>query len=374
MRAIPTLKISISGVRGVVGDSLTPGPADPVLAGLRHLHRAPGASSSAATPRTSGEMVRQAVVAGPAVGGLPHRGRRRLSDADRAAARADGCARAGGIAITASHNPPEWNALKFVGPDALFLSGARGRELLDIYHQGDYTKARSQRIRHGRGDGRRARPARRRGDRRARRRCRRRRGGCGSCSTRATAPGRSSGPRLLEALGAEVIGINTTPDGRFPRPAEPTPENLAALCAAVREHRADIGFAQDMDADRLAIVSERGVPIGEERTLVLAVEHVLGRTPGPVVANLATTHALEPVAGALRVRGVPDAGRRGERDRGDAALQGGHRRRGQRRRDLPADQLRARQPGRDGARPAPARGVGPDRVGAGRRRFRRSRW
>jgi phosphomannomutase len=65
----------------------------------------------------------------------------------------------------------------------------------------------------------------------------------------------------------------------------------------VREHRADIGFAQDMDADRLAVVSEMGKPIGEERTLLLVVEHVLGRTPGPVVANLATTHALEPVAG-----------------------------------------------------------------------------
>jgi phosphomannomutase len=96
-----------------------------------------------------------------------------------------------------------------------------------------------------------------------------------------------------------VVTINTTPDGRFPRPAEPTPENLKALCAAVRDSRADIGFAQDMDADRLAIVSEQGEPIGEERTLVLAVEHVLAQTPGPVVVNLATTHALEAVAGRV---------------------------------------------------------------------------
>jgi len=64
----------------------------------------------------------------------------------------------------------------------------------------------------------------------------------------------------------------------------------------VKAHRADVGFAQDMDADRLSIVSEQGDPIGEERTLVLAVDHVLRRTPGPVVANLSTTHALEPVA------------------------------------------------------------------------------
>jgi phosphomannomutase len=103
-------------------------------------------------------------------------------------------------------------------------------------------------------------------------------------------------PRLLEALGAEVIPINVTPDGMFPRGAEPIPENLGALCAAVREGGADVGFAQDMDADRLAIVSERGEAIGEENTLVLATRYVLGRERGPVVANLSTTDALDAVA------------------------------------------------------------------------------
>ncbi len=293
MRAIPTLKISISGVRGVVGDSLTPDL-------LTRFSQAFGTYIGSGRvvvgrdTRTSGEMVRQAVVSGLLSSGC------RIVDAGvcptptvqwlvrklRAA---------GGIAITASHNPPEWNALKFVGPDALFLSGARGRELLDIYHQGEYTKARSQRIRTVEAltdaldqhlaavleavgplpaGGRRLKVV------------------LDACN----GAGAIVGPRLLEALGAEVVGIHTTPDGRFPRPAEPTPENLTALCAAVREHGADIGFAQDMDADRLAIVSERGEPIGEERTLLLAAEHVLGRTPGPVVANLATTHALELVA------------------------------------------------------------------------------
>ena len=104
------------------------------------------------------------------------------------------------------------------------------------------------------------------------------------------------GPKLLEALGAEVFPINVTPDGSFPRPAEPLPENLGALCEAVKQHGADIGFAQDMDADRLAIVSEQGTAIGEDYTLVLAALYVLGREPGPVVANLSTTTALEDVA------------------------------------------------------------------------------
>ena len=65
-------------------------------------------------------------------------------------------------------------------------------------------------------------------------------------------------PALIEALGAEVVTIYTTPDGSFPRPAEPTPANLSALCDLVKTSGADIGFAQDMDADRLAIVSEAG--------------------------------------------------------------------------------------------------------------------
>ncbi len=104
------------------------------------------------------------------------------------------------------------------------------------------------------------------------------------------------GPKLLRALGADVIPLNVTPDGLFPRPAEPLPENLADLCAVVKEHKADIGFAQDMDADRLAIVSEQGVPIGEDYTLVLAALHVLERERGPVVANLSTTSALGDVA------------------------------------------------------------------------------
>lgn len=293
MKAIPTLKISISGVRGVVGDSLTPDL-------LTRFSQAFGTYTGSGLvvvgrdTRTSGEMVRQAVVSGLLSSGC------RIVDAGvcptpTVQLLVRKLRAAGGIAITASHNPPEWNALKFVGPDALFLSVARGRELLDIYHQGEYTKARSQRIRTVEAltdaldqhlaavieavgplpaGGRRLKVV------------------LDACN----GAGAIVGPRLLEALGVDVVGIHTTPDGRFPRPAEPTPENLKALCAAVLEQGADIGFAQDMDADRLAIVSERGEPIGEERTLVLAVEHVLGRTPGPVVANLSTTHALDVVA------------------------------------------------------------------------------
>ena len=103
------------------------------------------------------------------------------------------------------------------------------------------------------------------------------------------------GPKLLEALGAEVFTINVTPNGLFPRPAEPLAENLGDLCAAVKTEKADVGFAQDMDADRLAMVSDEGVAIGEEYTLLLATVQVVGKNPGPVVANLSTTSALQEV-------------------------------------------------------------------------------
>jgi phosphomannomutase len=293
MRPVPSLKISISGVRGVVGDSLTPEMVTR-FAQAFGTYVGAGRVVIGRDPRTSGEMVRQAVVAGLSSTGC------RVADLGvcptptvQLLVRQLGAQ--GGIAITASHNPPEWNALKFVGGDGLFLSVARGRELLDIYHQGDYVKARGadQRLpeaiddaveRHVRAvvaslgrlpDGTRLRVA--------------------------VDPGGGAAyeaaPRLVEALGAEVVAaLHTTADGRFPRPAEPVPENLGALSAAVLAHSADVGFAQDMDGDRLAIVDETGRPIGEELTLVLAAEPVLRRTPGPVVTNLATTDALDAMA------------------------------------------------------------------------------
>jgi phosphomannomutase len=101
----------------------------------------------------------------------------------------------------------------------------------------------------------------------------------------------------VEALGADVVAIHTTADGHFPRPAEPIARNLTALSAAVAAEGADVGFAQDMDGDRLAIVDESGSAIGEELTIVLAAEQVLAHTPGPVTVNVATTGAVEEMAG-----------------------------------------------------------------------------
>jgi phosphomannomutase len=293
MRAIPTLKISISGVRGVVGDSLTPRLVTR-FAQAFGTYVGSGRIVIGRDTRTSGEMVRQAVVAGLVSSGC------RVVDlgvcpTPTVQLLVRQIAAQGGIAITASHNPPEWNALKFVGGDGLFLGAERGRELLDLYHGGDYAKVSTARLREVRSL-----------DDALDRHVAAVVGGLGplpESGRRLTAvvdscngAGSLVTPRLLEAFGVTVHAIHVTPDGRFPRTAEPTPEALQALSDAVRAHGADVGFAQDMDADRLAVVAETGEPIGEERTLVLALEQVLVREPGTLVANISTTHALEAMA------------------------------------------------------------------------------
>ena len=292
MQAILTLKISISGVRGVIGESLTPSLLTR-FAQAFGTYVGPGTIVIGRDPRTSGEMVKQAVIAGLLSSGsrIIDIGMCPVPTVQLMVRRQQAV---GGIAITASHNPAEWNALKFIGADGLFLSSDRAREMLDIYHQGEYTKVSGSEMRQveelfGATDihiqtiiealG--ALPPRERKLRVV----------LDSCNGAASL----AGPKLLEALGAEVIPINVTPDGTFPRPAEPLPENLAALCEAVTKNRADVGFAQDMDADRLAIVSEEGIPIGEDYTLVLAALRVLSHKRGPVVANLSNTSVLQEV-------------------------------------------------------------------------------
>lgn len=101
------------------------------------------------------------------------------------------------------------------------------------------------------------------------------------------------GPMLLEKLGAEVIVINGIPDGNFAHIPEPLPENLTSLGDKVREVKADIGFAQDPDADRLVVCDELGSIIFEEYTLSLAIKSVLKNTPGDIVTNLSTSNTNE---------------------------------------------------------------------------------
>src|SRR5207249_1606745 len=220
------------------------------------------------------------------------------------------------IAITASHNPIEWNALKFIGPDGIFLDGANSARVLDLA------------AREGRGTGEGGRVEKDPGAierhlagvlalpivRVERIRARK-------FTVALDAVRGAGGPimgTLLERLGCSVTGINLETDGDFPRAPEPVPEHLGDLGALVRRSGADLGIAVDPDVDRLAIVDEGGTPIGEDYTLAFAVRAVLGgqsdgRTVGPegrgqsdrptvrpsVVCNLSTSLVVEDAAREL---------------------------------------------------------------------------
>ncbi|MFM8781743.1 MAG: phosphoglucosamine mutase, partial [Gemmatimonadota bacterium] len=187
---------------------------------------------------------------------------------------------AGGIGITASHNPIEWNALKFIGPDGLFLSAAQGAEMRALVEQGiPYAPLERLGATHPDAgaidrhlDAVLALPfldvegIRRRRYTVAFDACR----GAGGAVI----------PRLLERLGCTVHGIELEPDGRFPRPPEPVAEQLGDLEALVRRTGAVVGFATDPDVDRLALVADDGRAIGEDYTLALAARVVLRHRSG----------------------------------------------------------------------------------------------
>lgn len=208
----------------------------------------------------------------------------------------------GAVVVTASHNPVEWNALKLASATGMFLDaeeGARMRAFLDGREVpraawdaiGDVVADPDAVDRHIAAvlavpyldlEGLRRRHFKVALD------CVR---GAGAVLL----------PRLLERLGCEVVGIHLEPDGHFPRPPEPVAQNLGELEALVRRSHADLGLATDPDADRLALVSNRGRAIGEDLTLGMAAALVLRHDKGPVVTNLSTSRILEDVTAAAGV-------------------------------------------------------------------------
>jgi phosphomannomutase len=205
---------------------------------------------------------------------------------------------AGGLMISASHNPIEWNALKLIGPSGLFLSAVEGAEMRRFVDEGvpyvtwdrlgSTTRDDDAVQRHL--DAVLALPFLDvEGIRRRRFRvaldCVR---GAGAVIM----------PALLERLGCIVTAINMEPDGRFPRPPEPVAENLGELERLVTSSGSELGLAVDPDVDRLALVSDEGRAIGEDYTLALAARVVLKHRGGPVVTNLSTSRVVDDVATA----------------------------------------------------------------------------
>ena len=203
----------------------------------------------------------------------------------------------GGIAITASHNPIEWNALKFVGSDGIFLDGAEGTRVAELVaRQAGNRKRETGKVTADPGaverhlDGVLRLPALPVQAIRARR-----------FTVALDAVRGAGGPvmrTLLERLGCTVTGINLETDGQFPRAPEPVPENLGDLAALVRRSGADVGIAVDPDVDRLAIVDETGAAIGEDYTLAFAIRAAMGGKGGKriVVCNLSTSLVVEDAA------------------------------------------------------------------------------
>ena len=202
----------------------------------------------------------------------------------------------GGIAVTASHNPKDWNGLKFINGKGLFLNHSQIEEFLDIYHQGEFSLVKVEKYKSLLSE---KNPT----DLHLKKLLsylnvdlirRKKFKVAADCYNGA---GAVLMPQFLKALGCQMILINTTLDGAFAHHPEPVPENISKLSRIIKEKNVDIGFVQDADADRLAIVNEKGEPIGEELTLALAVKYILNKKPGPVVTNLSTTQAIDDIAG-----------------------------------------------------------------------------
>ncbi|MFQ5733637.1 MAG: phosphoglucosamine mutase, partial [Planctomycetaceae bacterium] len=285
--------LSISGLRGIVGDGLDPAYVAEFAAGVGTWADG-GTVVVARDGRVTGPLLKRAVLAGLTSVGC------RVLDADIAATPTCGVlvdhhAAAAGIEITASHNPVEWNGLKPFGPDGSVFNAENGRQLIEILNDRRFNYQSWDGI----GEVQSLQNA---GDVHLQRVLRlidtaairsRRFLAVLDCNHGA---GGVLGPLLLERLGCKAVVLGKTPDGRFGHPPEPLEQNLGGLCDAVRSHNADIGFAQDPDADRLAIVDERGEYVGEELTLALCADHVLGTRPGPVVVNASTSRTTADVA------------------------------------------------------------------------------
>ena len=315
-----TLMISVSGIRGHVGTDLTPELVARYAAALGAWSSSGQAAStrSAGTrparpavvlgrdARTSGPMYARAAAAGLMSVGVDVIDLGIVPTPTVQLAVEHHHARAG-LILTASHNPIEWNALKFVGPDGIFLDAEAGSVVRGLAEQGP-PRAGWNRLGVVREDPGAI-------DRHLNailaltvidvEAIRRRRFNVALDCVRGA--GATAIVPLLERLACRVHGINLEPDGQFPRAPEPVPENLGDLSRLVRESGAEVGLAVDPDVDRLALVDETGRPIGEDYTLAFAVKAVLdGRINAAeiptVVVNLSTSLVVEDAARAAGAR------------------------------------------------------------------------
>lgn len=295
------LIISISGVRGVIGESLN--AAQGVEWGLAYgtflreiiTDRMPRVCLGR-DGRPSGSMLASAVSAGlmaagceaVALGIVTTPGVALMTQFTQAD---------GGVVLTASHNPIEWNGIKFLRHDGIAYPAEQVKKIHEHYHQKSFRQEKAT------GVGRASTDSRVHavhvdtilqysdinliGSRRFK-----------VVLDSINGAGCFVTANLLSRLGCNVVHINDQPTGLFAHTPEPTAENLKDLGAVVLKHKAAIGFAQDPDADRLAIIDEHGTYIGEEYTLALVAKYVFGKKKGAAAANLSTSRMIDDIAQA----------------------------------------------------------------------------
>ncbi len=299
-RAHSPLIVSISGLRGVVGESLTPETvikyANAFASFSKRKKIVVGRDG-----RYHGEMLAELLVGALAANGcdVVDIGVCPTPTVQLAAEHSDA---AGGVAVTASHNPMEWNGLKFINGEGVFLDADENKELWKfagmepeyapykstgkIVHDDFFLHDHIRRV-----------LAIKSVDVEAIRR--RHFKVVVDC---VNAGGAVVVPALLNELGCTVVKMNCDPTGRFPRKPEPIPENLGAVMERVRLEKADLGIVVDPDVDRLVLITEKGEPFSEEYTIAQAVKFILSKMPSEnriAAVNLSTTRAVDEIAQKL---------------------------------------------------------------------------
>ena len=297
---------SISGIRGTIGgvpdDNLTPIDAVKFAAAYgtwlkKHIYKTRVKVVVGRDARISGEMV-QNLVQYTLVGlgiDVVDIGLSTTPTAEVAVTmeQADG-----GIILTASHNPKQWNALKLLNNKGEFLNAQEGEEILRIAAANEFTFAEVDALGHITHN-----------DTYIQRHIdavlsllplatleaiRKRKFKVAVDAVNST--GGIAIPLLLERLGAEVVPLYCEPNGQFPHNPEPLKEHLSDICAKVVEVKADLGVVVDPDVDRLALITEEGEMFGEEYTLVACADYYLSKKKGNVVSNLSSSRALRDIA------------------------------------------------------------------------------
>lgn len=295
---MPTLMVSISGIRGLIGDGLEPEVIVKYTSAYAEFIGS-GSVVVGRDSRISGEMVRSIVC-----GTLTAKGINVIDIGICPTPTVQYTVKTlnaqGGIAISASHNPNEWNALKLLNATGQFMTPSENAKLQEIINSfnpvyktwdklGTYSLYKEGLERHKKDVL--ALPildveAIRKRNFKVLLDC-------------VNGAGYTVIPQLLNELGCTVIERNCESTGIFPRLPEPLPENLTDTMKAVKEHQVDLGVVVDPDVDRLVLITETGEPFIEENTIAHITKLVLSKTPGSAVVNLSTTRAVDDIAESL---------------------------------------------------------------------------